>query len=93
MEAGRKAPVQGILFEDTSVTVDGCTFVECSFVNVALVFAGGIEPIFERCRFEGIQLQFEGAAATAIAGLAGMSRSGLAYPVKKVTGAIRSRQL
>jgi hypothetical protein len=91
MDITQDLVVQDVAYENTVVAVDGRTFVNCTFTDVALLYAGGKLPIFEGCRFEGIQLQFDDAAASTIEYLAGMSRNGFVRPVRRITDAIRNQ--
>lgn len=49
-------------FKDTTVFLDGSTFVGCTFTNCMLVFSGYIPLRIERCTFEKCSYQFAGPA-------------------------------
>ncbi len=54
---------RGLTFtERDTVTTDGTTFVECSFERANLVYCGGDQPRFERCRFSYAGWEFGGSA-------------------------------
>lgn len=54
---------RGLTFtERDTVTTDGITFVECSFERANLIYCGGDQPRFERCRFSYTTWEFTGAA-------------------------------
>ena len=58
---------RGLTFtEHDTVTTDGTTFVECSFERTTLLYCGGDQPRFERCRFSYATWEFAGAASRTV---------------------------
>lgn len=52
----------GTIFNHETVSLDGEAFSDCEFRACRLVYAGGELPTFDRCRFDGCEWKFDGAA-------------------------------
>ncbi len=50
-------------FENTTVELDGETFVNCTFKNVTLAYSGGAPPHLDACNFDDFTFDFRGAAS------------------------------
>lgn len=50
-------------FENTTVELDGNTFVKCAFKNVTLTYSGGEPPYLDGCKFDDFTFDFRGAAS------------------------------
>ena len=53
----------GVSFNHQTVELDGETFADCAFAGCRMVYAGGVPPKFESCRFDDCDWRFEDAAA------------------------------
>lgn len=71
-------------YSDTTVTVDGKHFIECTFTRCVVAYSGGPLPRFERCRFEAVTFKAVDAAANTLAFLKAMAapNSGLQQVIR-----------
>lgn len=76
-------------FRDESVVVDDKSFAGCSFVDVILVYSGGVLPAFVNCSFDDVALQFEGTAANTLRFLGGLSANGFPAAVENISNTVR----
>lgn len=53
-------------FSGETVATDGKKFVGCTFSDVTLQYGGGVHPVFDDCRFEGVSWRFADAATRTI---------------------------
>jgi hypothetical protein len=81
--------LRGVTFAAVEVAVDGKRFESCIFNRSALVYGGGALPTFVNCKFNGVSLQFAGAAANTLAYLSGMHQGGFPRAVTKLMDNIR----
>lgn len=47
---------------NSTVSLDGKTFINCTFTGCKLTYAGGTPPVLKGCTFTGTQFTFTGAA-------------------------------
>lgn len=85
--------VENQTFRNEMVTVDGRQFKACTFDNTTLVFTGETLPTFVDCRFSDVSLRFEGAAASTLKFLSGLSVGGFAQAVDNIFDGVRTRKL
>lgn len=63
----------GETFEGERISLDGESFVDCTFRDCTLVYEGGeIPPAIHDNRFRGCRWQFEGAAGRTVSFMAAM---------------------
>jgi len=62
-------------FTDSTVRLDGNTFISCRFINCRLVVDGTQPGRMSSCTFENPEFHFEGAAGNTISFLSAMYRA------------------
>lgn len=62
-------------FGKGKVSVDGCKFVGCKFIDTILVYAGGEHPTFDRCSFIRTNWLFDGPAGNTLQFIHGLYQS------------------
>lgn len=67
---------QNQAFRDETVEVDGNIYEGCTFTNSSLVYMGGDLPSFNRCEFEGVNIQLQGGAYMTLKYLTGLYHGG-----------------
>jgi hypothetical protein len=72
-------------FAGASMKLDDNDFVECTFRDCALVYAGGRPPTLDNCSFSNVRFKFEGPAENTVAFLKAMAspKSGLQIVVRE----------
>jgi len=81
--------IEGQIFQDEVVAVDGQSYRDCRFSNTTLTYAAGIIPTFADCQFENVSLEFGDAACNTIAFLTGLHQGGLSRSVELIFDSIR----
>jgi len=51
------------IYNHETVALDGETFSSCEFRDCRLVYSGGELPVFENCRFDGVDWRQDDAAS------------------------------
>jgi len=58
-----------ITFTHETLNMDGESYSDCEFRDCRLIFAGGVPPEFNQCRFNNCDWRLEGAAANTLESL------------------------
>jgi hypothetical protein len=82
--------VTGRDFAGEEVQLDGREFVDCTFRNCALTYAGGTPFILGSPNLQGCTLEFVGAAQNTLNTLRGMQSCGLGPFVDEIVTSIRN---
>ncbi len=83
------------VFEDKTylgkkLEVDGKAFINCTFRNCTLVYAGGDPPKLDGCSFENCSWGFDAAAARTLGFLSGLHSGGFDLLVEQTFNEIRN---
>lgn len=84
--------VEGSHFEDTTVRLDGCEFINCHFVRCDIVYEGGALPSLIGNVFSSCEYRFEGAAGRTLAFLGALYAGGVAEVVEATIAQIRGTE-
>jgi hypothetical protein len=57
---------KGTGFGAEELLVDGHQFTDCTFERSIIIYSGGAMPVFEKCRFTGVEFRFQGSAMSTI---------------------------
>ena len=80
-----------INFNHETVALDGESFSDCEFRDCRMVYSGGKPPAFSNCRFEGVEWEFDDAAAHTLAHLKLVwsvgGKAQIQAMIKEITGA------
>ena len=76
MAGAPKQAERGKAFSGAAISLDGRSFIKCSFDNCTFTYAGGELPVISDCSFNDCRWQFAGGAANTIAFLSGMYNGG-----------------
>jgi hypothetical protein len=63
-------------FEDMHIVIDGCTFINCSFVRCTITFCGQLPVAITDNSFTDCRWQLDGAAKMTVQFLQSMSAGG-----------------
>jgi hypothetical protein len=56
----------GKSFGTEELLVDGRQFTDCTFEQSIIIYSGGAMPVFENCKFTGVEFRFQGSAMSTI---------------------------
>ena len=77
-------------YKDTRITLDGATFVGCTFENCIFVFSGLLPPLLEGNTITACKWEFTGPAANTVAFMSALYRSGAHDVIEKTFENIRN---
>lgn len=77
-------------FINQTIAMDGETFIDCSFINCRLVYAGTAEVELQGCTMQQCGWFFDGAAARTLGMLRSMYAGGFKDEVEQAIAGIRA---
>lgn len=78
-------------FGAETVTVDGKSFIGCTFDHTTLVYGAGEVPQFANCEFENVMLEFTDEAKNTLKFLSAFYNGGFTRSVETVFSTIRQQ--
>lgn len=83
--------VEAKTFGAETITVDGKSFIGCTFDHTTLVYGAGDVPQFANCEFDNVMLEFTGEAKHTLQFLSAFYNGGFTRSVETVFGTIRQQ--